>query len=43
MGRLASHRGYTITAIVEEPAERAEQRVTAGLPSRALKAYYDRE
>jgi adenylylsulfate kinase-like enzyme len=43
MGRLARHRGYTITALVEELVERAEQRVTARLPSRALKAYYDTE
>jgi hypothetical protein len=43
MGRLAHHRGYTITALVEELVERAERRVTARLPSRALKAYYDAE
>jgi hypothetical protein len=41
--RLARHRGYTITALVEELVERAERRVTAKLPSRALKAYYDTE
>jgi hypothetical protein len=35
--------GYTITDLVEELAERAERRVTARLPSRALKAYYDAE
>jgi hypothetical protein len=43
MGRLARHRGYTITALVEELVERAERRVTARLSSRALKAYYDAE
>jgi hypothetical protein len=43
MGRLARHRGYTITDLVEELVERAERRVTAGLPSRALNAYYDAE
>jgi macrodomain Ter protein organizer (MatP/YcbG family) len=43
MGRLARHRGYTITALVEELVEPAERRVTARLPSRALKAYYDAE
>ena len=43
MGRLARRRGYTITALVEELVERAERRVTARLPSRALKAYYDTE
>jgi predicted DNA-binding ribbon-helix-helix protein len=39
MGRLARHRGYTITALVEELVERAERRVTARLPSSALKTY----
>jgi hypothetical protein len=43
MPRLAHHRGYTITSLVEELVERAERRVTARLPSRALKVYYDRE
>jgi hypothetical protein len=43
MGRLARHDGYTITAPVEELVERAERRVTARLPSRAPKAYYDAE
>jgi hypothetical protein len=43
MGRLARHRGYTIIALVEELVERAERRVTARLPSGALKAYYDTE
>ena len=43
MGRLARHRGYTITALVEELVERAERQVTTRLPSRALKAYYDTE
>jgi hypothetical protein len=44
MGRpLARHRSYTITDLVEELVERAEWRVTARLPSRALKAYYDTE
>jgi hypothetical protein len=36
MGRLARYRGYTITTVVEELVERAERRVTAMLPSRAL-------
>jgi hypothetical protein len=43
MGRLANHHGYTITALVEALAERAEQRVTARLASRALKAHCDAE
>jgi hypothetical protein len=41
MGRFARNRSYTITALVEELAERAEQRVTARMPSRALKGYYE--
>jgi hypothetical protein len=32
-----------IAALVEELVERAERRVTARLPSRALKTYYDAE
>jgi hypothetical protein len=43
MSRLARHHGYTVTALGKELFERAERRVTARLPSRALKAYYDRE
>jgi hypothetical protein len=43
MGRLARHRGYTITALDQELVEHAERRVTARMPSRALKAYYDVE
>jgi hypothetical protein len=38
IGRLAPHRGYTITALVDELVERAERRVTTRLPSRALTA-----
>jgi hypothetical protein len=41
MVRLAHHHSYTITGLVEEPIERAERRVTARLPSRALKPYYE--
>jgi hypothetical protein len=37
MGRLARHRGYTITALVEELVSAPNGGVTAGLPSRALK------
>jgi hypothetical protein len=40
---LALHSGYTITNLVEELVERAERRVTARLPSRPLKPYYDAE
>jgi hypothetical protein len=43
MGRLANHRGYIITSLVKELVERAERRVTARLPSRALTAHYDAE
>jgi hypothetical protein len=32
MGRLARHRGYTITTLVEKLVERAERRVTARPP-----------
>jgi hypothetical protein len=32
---LHAHLGYTITAVVKELPERAEQRVTARLPPRA--------
>jgi hypothetical protein len=38
--RLARHRGYTITDLVEKLVERTERRVTARLPSHALKANY---
>jgi hypothetical protein len=31
-----AYSGYTITSLVEELAERAEQRVTARLPSRPI-------
>jgi hypothetical protein len=33
MGRLARHRGYTITALVEELIKLVERPVTARLPS----------
>jgi hypothetical protein len=41
MGRLAHHRGYTITVLVEELIERGRRR--QGCPPRALRAYYDAE
>jgi hypothetical protein len=40
---LARQSGYTITSLIEKLIERPERRVTARLPSRALKAYYDAE
>jgi hypothetical protein len=43
MDRLARHKGYTITALVEELVESAEQRVTGRLTGRALKRYLDGE
>jgi hypothetical protein len=41
MGRLARHRGYTITALVEERIESAERRVTSKLTGKAQKVYLD--
>jgi hypothetical protein len=43
MGRLARHRGYTITALVEELVESEERRVRAKLSGKALRAYLERE
>jgi hypothetical protein len=43
MDRLARHKGYTITALIEELVAGAERRITARLSGRVLKAYYDRE
>jgi hypothetical protein len=43
MERLARHKRYTITALVEELVERAERRVTTKLTGRALKVYLDGE
>jgi hypothetical protein len=43
MGRLARHKGYTITALVEELIESAERRVTGKLTGKALRAYFDGE
>jgi hypothetical protein len=43
MERLARHKGYTITALVEELIESAERRVTTRLTGNALKAYLDGE
>jgi hypothetical protein len=40
MGRLARHKGYTLTAVVEELVASAERRITAKLSGRALKRYY---
>jgi hypothetical protein len=43
MERLARHRGYTITVLVEELVESAERRATRKLTGKALKAYLDEE
>jgi hypothetical protein len=43
MSRLARHRGYTITALVEELVASAERRVTSKLSGKALRAYLERE
>jgi hypothetical protein len=40
LDRLACHRGYTVTALIEEWAASAERRATARLSGKALKAYY---
>lgn len=41
LGRLARHRGYSLTMMIEELAARAERRTVASLTPKALKAYYD--
>jgi hypothetical protein len=43
MDRLARHKGYTITALIEELIESGERRVTARLTGKALKTYLDGE
>jgi macrodomain Ter protein organizer (MatP/YcbG family) len=43
MGRLARHRGYTLTTLVEELVESAERRVKGKLTGKALKTYLDGE
>jgi predicted DNA-binding ribbon-helix-helix protein len=43
MDRLARHKSYTITALVEELVESAERRVTGRLTGKALKVYLDGE
>jgi hypothetical protein len=40
MERLARHKGYTITALVEELIESAGRRVTTRLTGKALKAHH---
>jgi hypothetical protein len=41
LDRLARHRRYTVTALIEEWAASAERRATARLSGKALKTYYD--
>jgi hypothetical protein len=41
MSRLARHKGYTITALVEELVASAERRVRGKLTGKALKTYLD--
>jgi predicted DNA-binding ribbon-helix-helix protein len=43
MERLARHKGYTITALVEELIKSGERRVISRLTGKALKQYYDGE
>jgi hypothetical protein len=40
MSRIARHKGYTITAMIEELVGSAERRITARLSGRARKRYY---
>jgi hypothetical protein len=40
LDRLARHKHYTVTALVEEWAASAERQATARLTGKALKAYY---
>jgi hypothetical protein len=40
---LAHRKGYSVTAVVEELAERAERRITSKLSGKALRAYLERE
>jgi hypothetical protein len=40
LDRLAQHKGYTVTALVEELAAQAEQRIANRLTDKALKTYY---
>jgi cytidylate kinase len=39
--RLARYKGYTVTALVEELASRAEQRIVNRLIAKARREYYD--
>jgi hypothetical protein len=39
--RLARHKGYTVTTLIEELAASAERRTVAKLTPKAVKAYYD--
>jgi hypothetical protein len=41
LARIARHKRYTVTALIEEWAASAERRATARLSGKALKSYYD--
>ena len=41
LDRLARHKGYTVTTLIEELAANTERRAVAKLTPKALKAYYD--
>jgi hypothetical protein len=43
LDRLARHKDYTVTALIEEWAATAERRATSRLSGKALKTYYDGE
>jgi hypothetical protein len=43
LDRLARHKRYSVTALIEEWAASAERRATAKLSVKALKVYYEGE
>ena len=43
MERLARHKGYTITELVEELIKSGERRIISRLTGKTLKQYYDGE
>ncbi len=41
LDRIALHRGYSVTALIEEWARKAERRITARMTLKEEKAYFD--
>lgn len=39
--RIARHRGYTVTALIEEWAAKTEKRIISGMTLKDEKAYFD--